>query len=72
MVDIGKRHGVRDGYSSLVLPPDDDRWRFLVQSDPKAFEFRFDYFLVAKGFEHVQDDEDQVAGPGDWFERSSK
>jgi len=31
---------------------------FNVQSDPKAFEFRFDYFLVTEGFEYVQDDED--------------
>jgi len=30
VVYIRKRDGVRDGYATLVLPPNDDRWRFLV------------------------------------------
>ena len=58
VVGIGERHGVRNGYAPLVLPPDDDRWGFLVQPDPKAFEFGLDYSLIAEGFEYVQDDED--------------
>jgi len=58
VVDVGKRHGVCNGYPPLVLLPDDDRWGSLVQSDPEAFEFGLDYSLVAEGFEYVQDDED--------------
>ena len=58
VVYIRKWHGVRDGYTTLVLLPNDDRWRFLVQPDPETFELGFDYFLVAEGFEHVQDDKD--------------
>ena len=57
MVGIRKRYGVRDGYTTLVLLPNDDRWRFLVQPDSETFEFGLYYFLVAEGFEHVQDDE---------------
>lgn len=30
VVDIRKRHSVGDGYATLVLLPDVDRWRFLV------------------------------------------
>jgi hypothetical protein len=58
MVDIRERDSVSDGYSTLVLLADDDRWRLLVQSDPETLEFGFDDFFVAEGFEHVQDDED--------------
>ena len=72
MVDVRERHGIRNGYTALVLSPNEDRWRFLVQSDPEAFEFGFDYFLVAEGFEYIQDDEDEVACPSDCFGRSSR
>jgi len=30
VVYVRKRYGVRDGYTTLVLLPNDDRWRFLV------------------------------------------
>lgn len=58
VVDICERYSVCDGYATLILLPNSDRRRFLVQSDPKTFEFGFDDFLVAEGFEHVQDDKD--------------
>ena len=58
VVDIREWHGVRNGNTTLVLPSNDDRWRFFVQSDPKAFKFGFDDFLVAEGFKYVQDNED--------------
>lgn len=72
VVDIREGHSVCNGYTTLLLPPHGDRRRFLVQSDPETFEFGFDDLFVAEGFEHIQDDEDQVTCPSDlfWKERS--
>lgn len=63
VIDIRERYGVRDGYPTLVFLPDSNSWRFLVQPDPEAFKFRFDNFLVAEGFEYVQDNEDEITRP---------
>ena len=38
------------------------RWR-LIQADTKAFQFVLDDSLVAERLEHVEDDEQKVAGP---------
>lgn len=67
VVDIRERHGVCNGYTALIFLPNGDRWRFLVQSDPETFELGFDDFLIAEGFKHVQDNEDQVACPSNLF-----
>ena len=45
------------------------RWRFLIQSDPKAFQFAFDNLLIVKRLKDVKHDEDQVTCPcngNDW------
>lgn len=58
VVDVRERDGVCNGYTALILPSNHDRWWSLVQSNSKTFEFGFDNFFVAEGFEDVQDDED--------------
>ena len=37
----------------------------LVESDTETFEFALDDCLITERFEHVEDDEDEVASTGD-------
>lgn len=55
-------HGRR---TALVFLPDSNIRRLLVKPDAETLEFGLDEFLVAKRLEHIQDDEDEIACPGD-------
>ena len=64
MVNVGKRHGVRNADSTLVLLLEDNIWGLFVDPNAKAFELRLDDSLVCERFVDIQDDEDQIAGLG--------
>ena len=51
------------------LLPHEDLGRFLVQSDAKPFQLTLDDSFIAKGLEHVQNDENQMACSRDWGHR---
>ena len=63
LVNVRQRHGVGDRDAALFLSTYENRRRLFVQSDPEAFQFGLDEFLVAERLEDVQHDEDEVARP---------
>jgi hypothetical protein len=55
----------RSTHPSALLLPDRDVRRLLVQPDSKPFQLICEDRQVDQGLEHVEDDENEVTGPGD-------
>ena len=60
MIDVRERHCIGDSNSTLVLFLDGYIWRLLVKSYSERLQFRFDNFLVAERFKHIENDKDEV------------
>ena len=59
---LGLRHHLLVVDAALVLPPEHDLRRPLVEPDAEARQLALDQPLVGHGLHAVQDDEDHVAG----------
>ena len=67
VIDVRQGNGARDVEAALVLLPEGNVGRRLVDSDAEAFQLGLDDALVRQGLVDVEHDEDEVArlGHGD-------
>ena len=63
-VKLGVLHGGGEVDATLLLPPEGDGGRLLVEADAKAFQLVLYQLLVRDGLEAVEHDQDEVACPG--------
>lgn len=71
MINSGERHSVGNVDATFVLFGEFDVRRFFVNTNAKAFKFRFDDSLVDQRLVDIEDDEDQVASFGHGYNLSS-
>lgn len=62
LTDMGQGDCMCDVETTLILLPDRDVWRLLVDSDTEPFEFVLNHPLVGKRLVDIENDEYQVTG----------
>lgn len=57
--------------ASFVLLLKADVWWLFVQSDAKSLQLMFNQLLVAKRFQHIEHNQDQVASSSHWKRKAA-